>query len=616
MGPAAPGSQVAGYRLERLVGRGGMGEVYRALDTRLERPVALKLLAPERAEDERFRERILRESRLAAGLDHPNVIPVYEAGEADGRLFIAMRYVEGTDLKALLRRTGLLSPERAVRLAAQLADALDAAHARGLVHSDVKPSNVLIDDPGGRDHAYLADFGLTQSASDRLPADGQLMGTIDYVAPEQIRGEQVDGRADQYALGCLLYECLTGTLPFAGGSDVATIFAHLEESAPPPSSVRPGLPVELDPVLARALAKEPHKRYVSCRAFVAAAREALGLNVEVERAPRRAALALVGLTAVLAAVAVTLLLTGGEESAGAAPGGWVVRIDASSNAITRRYPIPSAPAAVAVGAGRVWTVGQRDGTVWRLSLGSGEVVRQPSVGRARDLAYHRGRLYVSAEGPELFESNVIAYDAASGARQDGVAIDACRLTIAAAPGAGVWASGCPSVVRLRTDERDLGIARRLSLPYEEPTTSANLRMCQCDIAIGSGAVWAAGDAADPRVWQIDPKRARATRDVRLPFAVRSLAAADGAVWVTSPLADLVGRVDAHTGRLTDTIRVGRVASGVAAGGGAVWVANHLDGTLSRLDARRREVAKTIHVGGRPAEVALAGGAVWVTVDAG
>ncbi|MGH2715736.1 MAG: protein kinase domain-containing protein [Thermoleophilaceae bacterium] len=614
MRPAAPGSQVGGYRIEWLAGRGGMGEVYRALDTRLERPVALKLLAPERADDQRFRERILRESRLAAGLDHPNVVPIYEAGEAEGRLFIAMRYVEGTDLKALLRRTGVLPPERAIGLAAQLADALDAAHARGLVHRDVKPSNVLIDDPGGRDHIYLADFGLTQSASDRGPADGQLMGTIDYVAPEQIRGEQVDGRADQYALGCLLYECLTGTLPFAGGSDVATIFAHLEEEAPPPSSVRPELPVELDTVLAQALAKEPDERYGSCRAFVAAAQEALGLDVGRERLPRRAATALAGLAAVLAVVAIALLLTDGDESAGAAPGGWVVRIDPSSNAVTRRHPVPSAPGTIAVGAGRVWTAGLRDGTVWRLSLGSGEVVRQPSVGRARDLAYHKGRLYVSAEGPELFESNVIAYDAASGAREDGVAIDACRLTLAAAPGAGVWTSGCPSVVRLRTGERDLGISQRLTLPYEEPTTAANMRWCQCDIAIGSGAVWAVGDAADPRVWQIDPERARVIREVRLPFAVRSVAAADGAVWVTSPLADLIGRVDARTGRLTDTLRVGRVASGVAAGGGAVWVANHLDGTVSRLDAQRREVTKTIEVGGRPTEVTLAGGAVWVSVD--
>ena len=191
------GTEFAGYRVGALRGRGGMGEVYRALDLRLDRPVALKVLAPLLADDERFRDRMLRESRLAASLDHPNVIPVYEAGESDGRLFIAMRWVEGTDLKALLGRVGALAPERALALTAQIADALDAAHRRGLVHRDVKPSNVLVDEQGGREHCYLADFGLTQSATDRGPTDGQFMGSVNYVAPEQIRGDEVDGRADQ-----------------------------------------------------------------------------------------------------------------------------------------------------------------------------------------------------------------------------------------------------------------------------------------------------------------------------------------------------------------------------------------------------------------------------------
>src|SRR6187399_2345740 len=169
--------EFTGYRVDELIGRGGMGEVYLALDVRLGRPVALKVLAAGVAGDERFRERLLGESRLAASLDHPNVVPIYEAGEAEGRLFIAMRYVDGTDLKALLRREGALTPERAVAIAAQVADALDAAHAKGLVHRDVKPSNVLLDQQGGREHAYLADFGLTQSIAEAGPTDGQLMGT-------------------------------------------------------------------------------------------------------------------------------------------------------------------------------------------------------------------------------------------------------------------------------------------------------------------------------------------------------------------------------------------------------------------------------------------------------
>src|SRR4051794_5565698 len=255
-----------------------MGEVYRAFDLRLERPVALKLLAAGLSDDERFRERLLRESRLAAALDHPNVVPVYEAGGDAGRLFIAMRYVEGSDLRALLRRPGRLEPERVVRIAAPLADALDSAHARGLVHRDVKPSNVLVDDPGGREHPYLADFGLTQSAAHRGPADGGLMGTIDYVAPEQVRGDDVDGRADQYALTCLIFECLTGTLPYQHKSELETIFAHWEEPPPAASSRRADLPREVDDVLAKGMAKEPSERYPTCTELVEAVRAALGLE--------------------------------------------------------------------------------------------------------------------------------------------------------------------------------------------------------------------------------------------------------------------------------------------------------------------------------------------------
>ena len=186
-GHALEGTSIGIYDVRTRIGHGGMGEVYLARDTRLGRPVALKVLPERFASDERFRERLLRESRLAAGLDHPHVVPVYDAGEADGRLFIAMRYVDGVDLKALLRDAAPLAPERVVDIAGQVADALDAAHRRGLVHRDVKPSNVLLDQQGDRDYAYLADFGLTHSPATAGPADGQLMGTVDYVAPEQIR---------------------------------------------------------------------------------------------------------------------------------------------------------------------------------------------------------------------------------------------------------------------------------------------------------------------------------------------------------------------------------------------------------------------------------------------
>src|SRR5262245_9907112 len=275
------GMRVGGYRVDELIGRGGIGQVHPAFDDRLERNVALKILAPGLADEAPFRERLLRESRLAASLDHPNVIPVYEAGEVDGRLYLAMRFVDGTDLRALLRREGVLASQRALAIVAQVADALDAAHERGLVHRDVKPSNILLDRLGGREHAYLADFGLTQSASEPGPTDGRLMGTVDYVAPEQIRGDSVEGRADQYALACMLFECLTGTAPFARGSDMATIYAHLEEAPPPATGHNPRLPDEIDPVLGRAMAKPPEDRFASCDELVIEARQALGIDLPV-----------------------------------------------------------------------------------------------------------------------------------------------------------------------------------------------------------------------------------------------------------------------------------------------------------------------------------------------
>src|SRR5919201_661224 len=271
------GTVLAGYRVERVLGRGGMSVVYLAHDPRLKGNVALKLLSPELAEDEAFRARLLRESQLAASLDHPNVVPVYESGEVDGLLYIAMRYVPGTDLRALLRMEGALAPERALTLVDQVASALDAAHERRLVHRDVKPSNVLLTGKAEKEHCYLADFGLSTSTSDRSVADpGKIVGTIDYVAPEQIRGGDVDGRADVYSLACLLYECLVGDVPFRRPSDVAVIYAHLEEPLPNASSREPSLPSALDAVLARGTAKAPDDRWQTCGELVDATRAALG----------------------------------------------------------------------------------------------------------------------------------------------------------------------------------------------------------------------------------------------------------------------------------------------------------------------------------------------------
>jgi non-specific serine/threonine protein kinase len=260
--------------------------VYRARDERLGRWVALKLIAPEIARDETFRARFERECRLAATVDHPNVIPIYEAGEADGQLFLAMRLVEGTNLRTLIRSELRLSPARAVQLVAQIASALDAAHAKGLVHRDVKPQNILVLDPGAAEHVYLTDFGLAQAAdeSTELTAPGLWVGTPDYVAPEQLSGDPVDRRADVYALGCVLFEALTGHVPFEGASRGEKLMAHL--SSPPPRLTEElsGAPPALDDVIVRALAKRSAERFPTAGELADAARTAIE-DAPTDRAP-------------------------------------------------------------------------------------------------------------------------------------------------------------------------------------------------------------------------------------------------------------------------------------------------------------------------------------------
>ena len=275
------GEEFAGYRLRAVLGRGGMSVVYQAENPRLGSIVALKVLAPELAANDTFRARFLEESRIAASLNHPNVIPIYDTGSYEGLLYIAMRYVSGTDLRQVLKKRGRIIPSTAVFLLGQAARALDAAHRRGLVHRDVKPGNLLIErgsDDDDPDHVYLSDFGITKHAMSRsgLTSTGQFLGTIDYVAPEQIRGMSVLGLADQYSLGCVMYECLTGRVPFDKDLDTAIIFAHVEESPTMPTVLRPDLPPALDEVFARVLAKQPGDRYGSCREFIQAARVALG----------------------------------------------------------------------------------------------------------------------------------------------------------------------------------------------------------------------------------------------------------------------------------------------------------------------------------------------------
>ena len=285
-----PGDVVAGYRIESRIGRGGMGVVYLAEHQTLRRRAALKIIAPDLAEDSDFRQRFLREARIAATLTHPNVVTVYDAGEVDGLLYIAMQYVPGPDLSAILREERRLGPYRVLDIARQIAAALDAAHSHGLIHRDVKPANVLID---GR-HAYLTDFGLTKdrgSASGAsLTRAGEVVGTTHYLAPEQVDGREVDGRADVYALACMIFHTLTGEVPFPRDNDMAVLYAHLHDDPPKLTERRKGLPPGLDAVIEKAMDKQPERRFGSCEELIMAARvviDAFGPLAESSASSRR-----------------------------------------------------------------------------------------------------------------------------------------------------------------------------------------------------------------------------------------------------------------------------------------------------------------------------------------
>jgi serine/threonine-protein kinase len=279
------GRRIAGYRIVARLGRGGMAVVYRALDERLGRQVALKVLAPELASDEAFRQRFVHESRAAAAVDHPNILPIYEAGESGGILFIAMRYVDGGDVASLLAREGALWPAQAMAIIAPVASALDQAHAAGLVHRDVKPANMLLDSRSDKSlHVYLADFGLTTLPTDADEStDGQVVGTAAYMAPEQLEGRPVDSRTDQYGLASAAFEILSGSAPFADDNPATALFSMLTRPPPALTSRRPGLPAEVDDVVARGLAKSPEDRFTSCGAFAAA----LSAALDARRGPDR-----------------------------------------------------------------------------------------------------------------------------------------------------------------------------------------------------------------------------------------------------------------------------------------------------------------------------------------
>jgi serine/threonine protein kinase len=620
----APGTTVAGYRIEALIGRGGMGAVYRAEEEGLAREVALKVIASELAQDERFRERFLRESRIAASLDHPNVIPIYQAGEEGGLLYLAMRYVEGTDLAKLLAAQGPLEPGRVVGLLSQVADALDVAHEQGLVHRDVKPSNILIGAAAGKEHCYLGDFGLTKRTGSLsgVSLTGGIVGTLEYVAPEQITGEPLDARADVYSLGCVLYECLTGQSPFPRATDVALLWAHVHEEPPPPSKVRPELPKELDPVLTRALAKEPSRRYRAAGELVAATRSALRL-VEAASLPKRtsrrplagiAALSLLVLAALLA-----LILTRDSGGLSSVSPDSVGVIDPSSNELVAEIPVGIGPEAIAAGEGAVWVANVEDATVSRIDPADTEArPRTISVGDyPSDVAVGGGSIWVARGArAELTLINPDWNTPASPipALGEGVRCDTPHASVAF--GAGFLWFVC-EVADLGRVDPGKGSAERIGRQAELLTSASAVSPEFSDVAFGLGSLWIVNRAANAVV-EVDPATSKKLREITVGQSPAAIAVGSDSLWVANFDDDTVTKIAIPGSGQTPTLTPIPVGDGpldVAVGEGAVWVANSLDGTVSRIAPETGEVVATIGIGNAPQRVAAGEGGVWVTVRA-
>jgi serine/threonine protein kinase len=610
--------------VEALIGRGGMGAVYRAEDASLGRKVALKIIAPELAQDDRFRERFLRESQIAASLDHPHVIPIYGAGEDDGVLYLAMRYVEGTDLAKLVAEEGALEPKRAFELLSQVAEALDAAHEKGLVHRDVKPSNVLIASAAGREHCYLGDFGLTKRTGSLsgVSVAGDIVGTLEYVAPEQITGDPLDERADVYSLGCVLYECLTGQSPFPRATDVALLWAHVHEEPTPPSQVRSELPKELDHVLTRALAKEPGRRYRSAGELVAATRSGLRL---VETAPAErprsrllpagaALLVLVAIAAVLA-----LVLRGGSGGVSSVSPNSVGVIDPGSNELVSEVAVGIDPEAIAVGERGIWVANVEDETVSRIDpADTGARPRTISVeDYPSDVAIGGGTVWVALGAlAEVVRVNPEQNEAASPipALGEGVPCGAPRASIAIGAGAVWFTCEVPELGRidLRT-----GSARRVGLEAGILTSPSAVLPEFADVAFGLESLWIVNRAGN-EVIELDPATIQRQRSITVGKAPTAIAVSADSLWVANVEEDTVTRVQIPGRGQTPTLTQIPVGDGpvdVAVGEGGVWVANGLDRTVTRIDPDTGEVVKTIGVGNEPRRVVAGEGSVWVTVRA-
>jgi DNA-binding beta-propeller fold protein YncE len=582
----AIGSTLSGYRLDALIARGGMGVVYRATHLGLERSVALKVIARELADRDGFRERFLRESRLAASLDHPAVVPVYDSREVDGELIVAMRLVSGGDLRRLIDRDGPLEPRLAIALLGQVGEALDAAHAAGIVHRDVKPHNVLIEG----ERAFLSDFGLAKALGDSGAASGDsVVGTAQYMSPEQWRGGAIGPAADIYSLGCVLYEALTGVAPFARKD----------------ADTEPEIPAGLEGVIERAVAKDPADRYPSAGALIAAAREQQSgelaatrvLSEPAERptdpirsgpsfgplSGKRLQWAGAGVAVAIGLVVLAIALLGGGSG-----------VDVSAP-----IPVGAAPLRIATSSEAIWVTSEPDGTLTRLDPASGDPVGKPlRLGAGiSGVAVGAGSVWV-ADPPR---GQVLRVDPDTsqvidtidvGGSPGPIAFGDGRVWVADEAGAGI------SAINARGGE----VYRRGLAPHATP-----LRF-----AVGAGGLWASS-ASTGAVRRVDLSSARAGAPIAVGRGPAGVTVAHGLVWVANSRGGTVTRVDPSIHAvLGDPIEVGGSPGGIDAGTEAVWVASGDEDTVTRLDLESGDpIGSPVGVGSESGAVAVGATAVWV-----
>jgi serine/threonine protein kinase len=615
-------TDLAGYRLESVLGRGGMGVVYLAQDLRLKRRVALKLIAPELAADLHFRERFLGEAELAASLDHSHVVPVHAAGETDGQLWMAMRYVQGTDLRTLLVSEGPLAPGRALELISQVAEALDAAHAVGLVHRDVKPANVLVTEEGGGEHCYLADFGLARDRASEAgaPEATHLSGTVDYTAPEQITRQPADQRADLYSLACVLYECLAGEPPFKRPRPAATLYAHLDEQPPSLHESRPQLSGAIDAIINKALAKDPDERYDTCSQFTDAARHALGLGRQPRLTRRRLLLAAGALAAAVAAVAVPLILLGdgepGPKVALPVTENTLLRIDPRTGEPIAAVPLGEDPGYLAAGEGSVWITDSREQSLLRIDPQRNELISRTDISEAGPVELSGGdeRILVGAGAVWLAatdytspgSSNTVwRYDPESGSLSEFARAGWFSLVEARADGVWIHENANSELMRL-----DAASGRTLD------TISNTQVVYPTWWAIGDNASWfwtnPDGLSHEGVLVRIDIKTGKTVASVATGLAsIEKIEIGNRGVWALGD-GDTLIRIDPATNTIDQTIHVGRSNDTMALGQGFIWVGSSRDGTVTRVNPETADLL-TIDVGGRPRAITASEGGLWVIV---